>query len=290
MKKSTWLHLRIPFSLFLMPVYLFAWSVAPAENGWAVLISFVAIHLFLYPASNGYNSYFDKDEESIGGLEKPPPVSKELFWYAWAFDAIAIALGLCLSWQFALMLLLYGFISKAYSHPAIRLKKYAVGGWLTVGIFQGFFTFYMSFVALTQAAFSTLFSVEIVFPAILSSLLLLGSYPMTQIYQHAEDGRRGDRTLSLLLGVKGTFVFTLVFFLFSGCGFVVYYLNFQPTWFAIAFVISTFPVTTFFLNWMIRAWHDPKMADFTHTMRLNLISSVCFILFFLLTGFFKHYA
>jgi 1,4-dihydroxy-2-naphthoate octaprenyltransferase len=41
--------------------------------------------------------------------------------------------------------------------------------------------------------------------AILSALFFAGSYPLTQIYQHEEDARRGDLTLSRVLGVAGTF-------------------------------------------------------------------------------------
>lgn len=62
LQKATWLHLRIPFSLFLMPVFLFATSQAESINFREWFLAFVAIHLFLYPASNAYNSYFDRDE------------------------------------------------------------------------------------------------------------------------------------------------------------------------------------------------------------------------------------
>jgi 1,4-dihydroxy-2-naphthoate octaprenyltransferase len=51
---------------------------------------------------------------------------------------------------------------------------------------------------------------KFLYPALLSTCLLLGSYPMTQIYQHEEDARRGDKTFSLLLGIKETFIFTAV--------------------------------------------------------------------------------
>ena len=78
MNKSTLLHLRIPFSFFLMPFFCFAVSQVETVNWTEAIIAFLAIHLFLYPASNGYNSYYDKDEESIGGLEAPPPVDKQL--------------------------------------------------------------------------------------------------------------------------------------------------------------------------------------------------------------------
>src|SRR5690606_26197059 len=98
--RSSLRHLRIPFSLILMPVFLFALSVTPNLDGGRLVIVFLALHLFLYPSSNGYNSYFDKDEESIGGLKHPPKVTSDLYWLSHGFLAIAIALGLMISWSF----------------------------------------------------------------------------------------------------------------------------------------------------------------------------------------------
>ena len=88
--RSTWLHLRIPFSFFLLPIYLFALSVAEDFSVIDALLIFFIIHFLLYPASNGYNSFFDKDEGSIGGLEHPPPVQLELYRVSLLLDVIAI--------------------------------------------------------------------------------------------------------------------------------------------------------------------------------------------------------
>src|SRR5688572_19464666 len=123
--RSTWLHLRIPFSYFLLPAYLFALSISPNLGERNLLWSFLIIHLLLYPASNGYNSYFDKDEKSIGGLKNPPPVTKELYYVSLLLDVAAVVLAMILiNKEFAIMVLVYGLISKAYSHPSVRLKKY----------------------------------------------------------------------------------------------------------------------------------------------------------------------
>ena len=122
--RSTLLHLRIPFSFFLLPVYLFALSISntPAwQNG---LFVFFIVHFLLYPASNGYNSYFDKDKKSIGGLRNPPAVTKDLYNVSIILDIVAITFGLVINKWFALMLFIYGMISKAYSHPSVRIKKY----------------------------------------------------------------------------------------------------------------------------------------------------------------------
>ncbi len=64
---------------------------------------------------------------------------------------------------------------------------------------------------------------EVWIPAALSSLWLMAAYPMTQIYQHEEDARRGDLTLSRLLGIQGTFIFTATAFLLVNAGFFLYF-------------------------------------------------------------------
>ncbi len=278
-KRSTWLHLRIPFSFFLMPVFMFALAVSGDAEIWRVILVFVSIHLFLYPASNGYNSYFDKDEKSIGGLKNPPPVEKELYRAALLFDGIAIAIGLFVNWEFALMLFIYGLVSKAYSHPMIRLKKYPFLSWFIAGLFQGAFTYVMGVVGLKNLDFLDINN-AIFYPALLSSVLLWGSYPMTQIYQHEEDSKRGDITLSIKLGIKGTFVFTaLVFGVASG----LYWLYFE-TYFsesiALMFVALMAPIVIFFGWWFLLVLKDEQHADFTNTMRLNFISAFCLNAFF----------
>jgi 1,4-dihydroxy-2-naphthoate octaprenyltransferase len=279
--RSAWLHLRIPFSFFLMPVYIFALGISPNFTESRLLWSFVIIHLFLYPASNGFNSYFDKDEKSIGGLKNPPPVNKGLYYLSLLFDAVAFVLGLLkISLLFALLLLFYGLVSKAYSHPSVRLKKYPIGGWLTVGIFQGFFTFLMCYVGINDFGIENLMNARILIPATLSSIILLGTYPMTQVYQHEEDARRGDRTISLMLGIRDTFMFVLVIFTLAAAGYVWYFYSFYELRYGLVFLMSLSPVVIFFLVWFFLVLKNPAKANFSNTMWLNLLSALC------LNGFF----
>jgi len=279
--RSAWLHLRIPFSFFLMPVYIFALGISPNFTESRLLWSFVIIHLFLYPASNGFNSYFDKDEKSIGGLKNPPPVNKGLYSLSLLFDAVAIVLGFIkVSLLFAVMLFIYGLVSKAYSHPLTRLKKFPIGGWLTVGIFQGFFTFLMCYVGINDFGIENLMNARILIPATLSSVILLGTYPMTQVYQHEEDAKRGDRTISLMLGITGTFTFVLIIFTLAAAGYVWYFYSFYELRFGIVFLMSLSPVVVFFLIWFFLVLKNPAKANFSNTMWLNFLSALC------LNGFF----
>jgi len=279
--KSTLLHLRIPFSFFLMPVFLFALSISPNLGELRLKWVFVIVHFLLYPASNGFNSYFDKDEKSIGGLKNPPPVSKGLYTMSLLLDAIALVLGfLFVSYWFSIMLLIYGLVSKAYSHPSIRLKKYPITGWLVTGVFQGFFTFCMCYVGINNYEPDNLMHWRILFPATLTTLMLWANYPMTQVYQHEEDAAHGDHTLSRRLGIRGTFIFAALFFGITTAGFIMYFGIFQQLKYGITFLQALSPVVLYFGYWFWCVWQNPAKADYAHTMRLNFISALCLNIFF----------
>ncbi len=286
MKKSTFLHLRIPFSFFLLPVFLFAWSIMPEVDVIRFVSVFVILHFLVYPASNGYNSYFDKDEDSIGGLKVPPKVSKELYYYALVFDLIALIWAAWISSYFALFIFIYGLVSKAYSHPSIRLKKMPFTVWFAAGFFQGYFTFITTIIGLHSADWSLIMDIKVQLPAILSTLLLFGSYPMTQIYQHDEDARRGDLTISRILGILGTFHFTAIAFLISSMGFFFFYYNYVSLSDGIIFYCSLLPVLLFFNLWYFKARKDKSAANYERTMQLNLLSAICLNAFFVYQGVF----
>lgn len=286
-KKATLLHLRIPFSFFLLPVYLFALSISRDVSLFPLVLVLLIIHFFLYPASNGYNSYFDKDKKSIGGLENPPEVSKELYYVSLFFDLVAILLGFLINWHFVLMLIIYGVVSKAYSHPSIRLKKHAFTGWFIAGLFQGFFTFIMVYIGINDIFLHQINSSEVFVAAALSSMLLWGSYPMTQVYQHEEDSERGDKTLSIKLGVLGTFYFTAGFFLLADFGFIWYYGSYYSVHAALLFQLFIIPMLIYFIYWFLKVYRLSESASYRSTMGLNSISATCLNAFFLLFFFLR---
>ena len=88
LQKSTIQLLRFHFSFFLMPVYWFALSQVPAISWPRALLVFLILHLLVYPASNGYNSYMDRDETAIGGLEKPMQPTRQLFYTTVFMDIV----------------------------------------------------------------------------------------------------------------------------------------------------------------------------------------------------------
>src|SRR5687767_13642526 len=202
LQKSTITLLRIPFSFFLMPVFFFALSQVPVIDYPKTFLVFIILHFIMYPASNGYNSYMDNDEQSIGMLEKPPMPTRQLFYVTAVLDIMAVVLSFFVSLIFALCIIANILASRSYSYRGIRLKRYPVTGFLTVIIFQGAITYYMVYMG--SGGDNSL-------PwqgMLISSLLFGGFYPLTQVYQHKQDLKDGVRTISYKLGVKGTFIFS----------------------------------------------------------------------------------
>ncbi|RNI31227.1 UbiA family prenyltransferase [Rufibacter latericius] len=278
---DAWRLLRIPFSLFLMPIFWFALSAEPDVSLWRGLAVFLILHLLVYPASNGYNSYYDRDEGSIGGLKHPPKVTELLYWLVLVFDVLSVVLAAFLSWLFGAMVLLYLLVSKAYSYEGIRLKKYPILSTLVVVIFQGAFTFAMVQVGIGVSE-ETILSKNNLLLALVSSLFLCGSYPLTQVYQHEEDARRGDETLSLKLGLWGTFLFAATSLLIAtGLLFYTYWQR-GESWHSLFFLMGTGPVLMVFSQWLWKVKQDTAAANYENTMRMNKVSSLCMSFSFIL--------
>jgi 1,4-dihydroxy-2-naphthoate polyprenyltransferase len=269
--QSTLQLLRFHFSFFLMPVYWFALSRVDYINGANAILIFAILHLLVYPASNGYNSYMDRDTTPIGGLEKPLEPTRQLFKVTIVLDVIAIGLSFLISSIFALGIFFYILASRAYSYRRIRLKKYPIIGYLTVIIFQGAVTFFLVYHGSTGNQ-----TLHIpVLPMVASSLLIGGFYPLTQIYQHEEDYEDGVITISYLLGYKGTFIFTGIVYAFAFIALGWYfYLNSQLMNF-IVLQIFMLPVLVYFFIWFFKVAKNRNEANFKNTMRMNILASTC---------------
>ena len=272
--KDTIKLLRIPFSLLLMPIFLLAISQASDLNLQTTIWSFVIIHLLVYPSSNGYNSYIDRDESSIGGLEKPPMPTKQLFYTTLLMDTLGIFLSLIfVKWLFAMSILLYILASRAYSSKRIRLKKYPLIGFLVVVIFQGGFTYLMSMTGISDLKFD--FNLANILIMIACSLQIAGAYPLTQIYQHKEDLKDGVVTLSYKLGFKGTFAFTAL--MFALCNLLYYFFFLRTNNIYLFYILQLFflPIIVFFTFWAFKVFQSNNEANFKNTMRMNLLAALC---------------
>lgn len=283
--KSTVQLLRLPFSLFLLPVFLLSLSQVNTINFYSAFWSFFILHILVYPASNGYNSYIDRDETSIGGLENPPLPTVQLFYLTLVLDTLSLVLAMVtVSLGFAGCLLLYILASRAYSSRQIRLKKYPVIGFLVVIVFQGAFTYYLSYLGISGQYLEL--TTSNCYLLIACTLQIAAAYPLTQIYQHKEDAANGDITLSYILGITGTFVFTSILFVISIGFYYLYFENTHQLQQLVCLLLFLLPVTTWFFIWFNKVRKDPTEANYKNAMRMTRIastcSSVCFLLFILM--------
>ena len=269
--QSTLQLLRFHFSFFLMPVYWFTLSRVEHINWGNALLVFVILHLLVYPASNGYNSYMDRDTSPIGGLKNPMEPTRQLFLVTVIMDIVAVTLSFFISPIFVLAIFFYILASRAYSYRKIRLKEYPVIGYLTVIIFQGAVTFFLVYHGSEINHTTHVPAIAM----IASSLLIGGFYPLTQIYQHEEDYKDGIITISYLLGYKGTFIFTGIVYALAFITLGLYfYLNSEIMNFIIL-QIFMLPVIVYFFRWFSKVVKNNSEANFKNTMRMNILASVC---------------
>lgn len=276
--KSTIQLLRVPFSINLLPIFLFAVLNSNGSiNLVKCLLVFFVVHLLFYPASNAYNSYMDKDEGSIGGVKNPLKPTRQLFHASVLLDVLGLLLSLFVGIYFTLINLILVLLSRAYSYDKIRLKKFAVVSFALVSLTQGGLSYLNMINGIQSVSDLTFFHPNYLLQAIAASLFVGAIYPITQIYQHEEDHAHGDRTISMLLGYKGTFIFSGLLFLFANI-IIAYLLNIRGLIIFQAFML--FPII-FFGNWARKSWNNFHHINFRNTMIMAMSSAVAMNLAFL---------
>lgn len=214
----------------------------------------------IFPASNGYNSFYDRDQESIGGLEVPPPITVDLLLWSLALESLALSLVFYLEgFQIFGLLFLYGIVSKLYSHPRTRWKANPWLSTLSVCFFQGALIFFVMKISLGEVI-----DAKNILGAFISTLFIAAAYPITQIYQHDEDARRGDLTLSRVLGIERTFFFSLSTFILSE-GLMLFY--FRDPVILLVLLACNLPAIFFLFRWMRNSQNNLAHANFRQTHR-----------------------
>ena len=271
-----------------MPVFLLAISKENNVEWGQAIGAFFILHLLVYPSSNGYNSYIDRDETSIGGLEKPPMPTKKLYYITIIMDSLAVLLSfLCVNATFAACLLLYIGASRAYSSPQIRLKKYPFAGFGIVILFQGAFTYFITILACRNEMLGLTTNEMLILTA--TSLQIAGAYPLTQVYQHEADRKDGVTTISYVLGYNGTFVFSALMLLLCNLFYGIYFYRTEQLYSFYLLELLFCPPLVYFIRWFRDVLRDSRAANFKNTMRMNLFSAASMLIFSFVLLLLKHF-
>jgi len=270
----------LPFSVFLLPISLFSfYYIQPVLNFQLVLV-IIIWHLLVFPSSNVYNSYHDRDEGPIGALKAPPKPTELALHVANVMDSLAIVLSLLVNIIFTGFVIAFIAVSRLYSNRQVRLKKYPVIAFLIVCLCQGTGVFVANIFGLSSVALFA--NLSVVYSAIACYFFIGTIYPLTQIYQHEADAKDGVKTLSLLLGKKGTFIFSGFMFVLAT---LFIYLSFagkrgmENFW---LFNMIMLPATIYFIGWAIRSFRNTAQVNFRNTMRQLVLSSLLNNVYFLI--------
>jgi 1,4-dihydroxy-2-naphthoate octaprenyltransferase len=226
----------------------------------------------------------DRDEESIGGIRNPMAPTRQLYIVSVVLDVAGLLLSLLVSPLFALLYGVYIIFSRLYSYRGIRLKQYPLTGYVTVVLNQGALTFYMVFYAVSLPHITA-----IPWTGLIISTLLIGAfYPITQIYQHKQDIKDGVRTISYMLGVRGTFIYCALLYMVSFLLLAQYFIHANHLYYFLILQAWFLPIIIRFVWWTWVSWKNENAANFVNTMRMNWLAATCTNLAFISLIIIKH--
>jgi len=201
-------HLRLGFNIILLPIFLWGFYLSGGPITWRFWLGLFVFHILFYGGSVAFNSFYDNDDGPIGGLWRPPKPTYGLFVFAMAIQLAGLLLIALINWWIVLVAGFMGVLSTAYSHPAIRLKRWPWASVLAVSFGQGIGGAAAGWLC-GQGDPTTLLALRPWLGFLVATLVTTGYYPLTQIYQREEDRQRGDITFAVRYGER-SFLFAVV--------------------------------------------------------------------------------
>lgn len=192
-------HLRLHYQFFILSGAFLAGSVFAGGPHASFAVQFLAVHVLLFGGVTVYNSYWDRDEGPIGGLEKPPPLAPWTLPASWLLQILGLGLSLLASpaspWVYLASMLFFWM----YSRPGIRWKGRPLLSLVAIGASTGICGFLLGYLHGGAADFR---------PPVLAAsagvaLVILSLFPLSQVYQVDEDVSRSDLTFTARFGLEG---------------------------------------------------------------------------------------
>ncbi len=278
--QASLIHLRLHFQLLLAPIFLWGFFLAEGTPNGRFVVGFISFHLFLYAGMTAFNSYFDRDDGPVGGLERPPEVYPELLPFSLIIQGIGFVLALTVNGVFALIYVVIFVLGVLYSAPNPRLKSRPISGLLTVCIGQGI----LAGMAGAAPRFASLTALD--WMGLLAAAgLTTAFYPITQIYQVNEDTARGDITFAAWAKPLRTFQFSISLIIVSSILILItFYALFGFLWTLLLGLFSMLLIS-YLVYWAIYFDAHATLANFRRVMRLYTLMMVGFLLFLVMQLF-----
>ncbi|MFN2203878.1 MAG: UbiA family prenyltransferase [Caldilineaceae bacterium] len=277
------IHLRLNYQILLAPIFVWGYLLAQGEPDARFWVAFLALHLFLYGGTTAFNSYYDRDEGPVGGLEKPPPAQAALLPFSLVMQAVGAVLAAFVNPAFLLIYLTIFVMASLYSLPGVRLKGRPILGLITVGVGQGVLAALAGWAAAqTPQTFPGL-SASLGILAV--ALVTIGFYPITQIYQIEEDAARGDNTFAVWAGPARAFVFSIVVQAFAAILLAAVIYSVMGLWQALLVGLFYGALLVATIRWALQFDPANVLGNYRRVMRINRVTSLGFLAFLVLNLF-----
>lgn len=260
-------------SLIFLPIFLFAISQTQEINWLHTALFFVVMFVLVQPSIQMQMAYANMQLSKCDIAQTEQ--AKKLFKISTAMDGVAVVFStIIFSLEAGAGLLTYLLLSKLLNSNPIRLKKYAIISWLLTMAMQGVLLF-----ALTQYTSGKIMLITNVFALQATAFFVGFMFPLTQMYTHQQDANRGDLTISLRLGIKGTFTLGLVAFLVAILLMGLHFYNVKKLFHFYLFLLFLSPVAAYFFWWRKNAKIQPLVANYTFTRLFVMITTISMGLF-----------
>lgn len=260
--QGTSMPLRIPYSIYFMPVFWFAMSNSTQFDGWTAVALFIIIHVLLYPSAIGYNYYFADEQADFPVLHRLTGLGAELFWLVMLFDFMAVLSAWFISPVLAMLTLIYALGSKTHGIAKPWLQRLPSLGTAIVSVFQGAFVYGMVLIGLEEE----INEAQLVYAGI-SSLFIAGIYPLSHIGQWASNIKSAKRMLA-------TFVYAGLMFFIAICALIVMYIAYDRYVDAALFLTGILGPGIYFLRWWRLVKLDRDHANQQNANNLQSLASL----------------
>jgi len=265
-----------------LPLFLFAISQTHDLNWLHTGFFFVILQVLMHPSNQLQiaNANMELSDNKTDITQQ----AKNLITTSISMNSLAVVLSILIfSLEVGVGVLCYLLLSKLHNNNPIRLRKYAIISLLLTMTMQGVLLF-----ALTQYATGKLMLITNVF-AIQACAFFVGFvYPLTQMHTHTDDLKRGDLTISIRLGLKGTFALSLVMLLLAISFMGLHLYNTRNVFHFYLFLFFLSPVAAYFFWWRKNTRIEPLVANYRFTKLFVMINTICMCLFSLVLIYLNH--
>jgi 4-hydroxybenzoate polyprenyltransferase len=269
------IHLRLHYHFFLLSGgYLLGGFLAGTMDAANYILQFLNVHILLYGGATAYNSYWDRDTGPIGGLKNPPKMTRWMHPASLLLMFIALLFALPQGLLYSTILLISLITFWLYSTPHARWKQHPILSLIAIAVSTGI----TSVILGTLAAGGSIQTLPVLSATLGATLILLSMYPVSQVFQIAEDQQRGDQTFAVRYGITGVRRFFSISFLFGLMGIIYGVSTIQPAA-GLLLLAGTLLSYAILLRILTRLRGEP--SEYPLVMRAKFIASLSFVLFFL---------